>query len=119
MELKTYLNEWISSETEEVGLYLAMARKAQREGYPEVAEVLKRIAYEEADHAAIACEMAEKIDSTKQNLQKMLEGERKAAQMRLEEAEHHQLPDSHWLYVTAQDESRHAEELSGLLNRYF
>ena len=44
-------------ETQEVGLYLAMARQAQREGYPEIAETLKRIAWEEAEHAARYAEL--------------------------------------------------------------
>ena len=63
-------------ETAEAGLYLAMARQAQREGYPEIAEALKRIAREEADHAARFAELNGLIsESTKENLEKMLNGE--------------------------------------------
>ena len=51
-EFKQSLNGQFSGETGEVGLYLAMARVAQRQGYPEIAEVLKVIAWEEAEHAA-------------------------------------------------------------------
>ena len=63
-------------ECAEVGMYLAMARQAQRDGLPEVAEVLKRIAYEEADHASHFAEMNNIIKPTlKENLEMMLEGE--------------------------------------------
>src|SRR5208282_2859024 len=63
-------------ETEEVGLYLAMARQAQREGYPEIAEALKRIAWEEAEHAARYAELNGLIsENTKENLEKMAHGE--------------------------------------------
>ena len=41
-----------TGECTEVGMYLAMSRVADREGFPEVAEAYKRIAYEEAEHAA-------------------------------------------------------------------
>lgn len=51
-ELKSSLDGQFNGETAEVGLYLAMARVAQRAGYPEVAEVLKVISWEEAEHAA-------------------------------------------------------------------
>ena len=39
-------------ETAEVGLYLAMAWQAHREGYPEVAAALESISRDEAQHAA-------------------------------------------------------------------
>ncbi len=65
-----------NGECKEVGLYLAMARQAQRDGYPEVAEMLKTIAWEEAEHAAQFAEMNGLISkSTKENLEKMLQGE--------------------------------------------
>jgi len=44
-------------ETGEVGLYLAMARQAEEQGYPEVAAALKGIAWEEAAHAARFAEL--------------------------------------------------------------
>ena len=64
-------------ECSEVGMYLAMARQAMREGYPEVAVVLEQIAREEAEHASRFCEMIGELvsSSTKENLQKMLNGE--------------------------------------------
>src|SRR5208337_2872591 len=63
-------------ETAETGLYLAMARQAQREGYPEIAEALKTIAWEEAEHAAGYAELNGLIsEKTRENLEKMLDGE--------------------------------------------
>jgi rubrerythrin len=111
-------------ETEEVGLYLAMARQAQREGYPEIAEVLKRIAWEEADHAARFAELNGLIsENTKANLEKMLLGElganngKKQAAIKAKEVnvdEAHDLLDE-----SSRDEARHHLMLKGLLKRFF
>ena len=46
-----------TGECSEVGMYLAMSRVADRQGYPEVAEAYKRIAFEEAEHAAKFAEL--------------------------------------------------------------
>lgn len=63
-------------DTSEVGLYLAMAHQAQQEGYPEVAETLKTIAWEEAQHAArYALLNGMTSASTKENIERMLAGE--------------------------------------------
>ncbi len=63
-------------ETQEVGMYLAMSRQASREGYGELAEVFKRLAWEEAEHAARFAEMNGVIKPTlKENVEMMLEGE--------------------------------------------
>ena len=51
-DLEKLVNANFNGECQEVGMYLAMARLAQREGMPEVAEVLKTIAWEEAEHAS-------------------------------------------------------------------
>ena len=42
------LNAHWQGECGEVGMYLAMSRQADREGYPEIAEAFKRYAFEEA-----------------------------------------------------------------------
>jgi rubrerythrin len=111
-------------ETWEVGIYLAMARQAQREGYPEVALVLKEIALEEAQHAALFAELSGRISkSTKENLEKMLKGEieankgKRAAALRAKEAGIDQAHDV--LDESSRDEARHARALKGLLDRYF
>lgn len=111
-------------ETMEVGLYLAMARQAQREGYPEIAEVLEKIAWEEALHAAHFAELNGKISAcTKENLEKMLAGERGANKGKREaavKAKESNLDPAHDFFdESSRDEARHARALEGLLNRYF
>ena len=111
-------------ETTEVGLYLAMARQAQREGYPEIAEVLKSIALDEAWHAAWFAELNEKISaSTKVNLEKMLSGEQSANKGKREaalKAKEAGVDEAHDLFdESSRDEARHARALEGLLKRYF
>lgn len=111
-------------ETQEVGMYLAMARLAQREGMPEVAEVLKTIAWEEAEHAAQFAEMNEIIKPTlKENLEMMLEGEtmankeKKSAAKKAKECD---IDPAHDFFdESSRDEARHAKMLKGILERYF
>ncbi len=110
-------------ETHEVGLYLAMARQAQREGYPEVAETLKRIAWEEADHAARYAELLGLIsESTRENVRKMMEGEIGANKGKREaavKAKELNVDEAHDLFdESSRDEARHALMLKGLLDRY-
>ncbi|MBI4849346.1 MAG: rubrerythrin family protein [Nitrospirae bacterium] len=111
-------------ETYEVGIYLAMARQAQREGYAEIAEALKRIALEEADHAARYAELNGLIsDNTKVNLEKMLNGELGANKGKREaaiKAKEVNVDEAHDLFdESSRDEARHAQMLNGLLNRFF
>ncbi len=111
-------------ETMEVGLYLAMARQAQREGMPEVADVLKSIAMDEAWHAARFAELNGLISGdTKANIEKMLKGEieanngKKQAATKAKEAGIDEAHD--FLDESSKDEARHARALEGLLKRYF
>lgn len=111
-------------ETQEIGLYLAMARQAQREGYPEIAETLKRIAWEEADHAARYAELNGLIsENTKENLEKMLNGEIGANKGKREsavKAKEANIDEAHDLFdESSRDEARHAMMLNGLINRFF
>jgi rubrerythrin len=111
-------------ETQEVGLYLAMARQAQREGYPEIAEGLKRIAREEAEHAARYAELNGLIsESTKENLEKMLNGEMGANKGKREsavKAREASIDEAQDLFSeSSRDEARHAMMLKGLLERFF
>jgi rubrerythrin len=111
-------------ETEEVGLYLAMARQAQRQGYPEIAETLKRIAWEEAEHAARYAELNGLIsESTKENLEKMAQGEmganngKRASAIKAKEVN---VDEAHDLFdESSRDEARHHMMLKGLLERFF
>jgi rubrerythrin len=110
-------------ETAEVGLYLAMARQADREGYPEVARALKDIAWDEANHAAQFAELNGLIvKSTRENIERMLTGERNANKGKREAAlkskEHNIDPAHDFFDESARDEGRHARALEGLLKRY-
>ncbi len=111
-------------ETSEVGLYLAMARQAEREGYPEVAMILVNIAWEEAGHAAHFAELNGLISaSTRDNLEKMLAGETGANKGKREaalKAKEVGCDPAHDIFdESSRDEGRHARSLEGLLNRYF
>lgn len=111
-------------ETGEIGLYLAMAKQAQREGYPDIGEVMEKIAFEEAWHAAGYAELAGKISiSTKENLQRMLKGEEGANKFKRESAlksKEAGIDEAHDFFdVSARDEARHAKALKGILERHF
>jgi len=111
-------------ECTEVGLYLAMARQAEREGLPEVANVLRKIAFEEAEHAAHFAEMNGIIsENLKENIEKMLEGECKANKEKKEvakKAKELNIDPAHdYFDESSRDEARHAMMLKGLLERYF
>ncbi len=111
-------------ECSEVGLYLAMARQAQREGYPEVAEALKTIAWEEAMHAAQFAEMNGLIaPSLKENMERMLTGEIGANKGKKEAAkaarECNCDPAHDFFDESSRDEARHARMLKGMLGRFF
>ncbi|MDL2211874.1 NADH peroxidase [Erysipelotrichaceae bacterium OttesenSCG-928-M19] len=114
-----------NAEITEVGMYLAMARVAYREGYPEVAEVLRQIAWEEAEHAAKFEELAQDkiFASTKENLEKMVHGENGACELRMKiaaEAKKQNLDAIHdAVHEISKDEARHGKALQGMLNRYF
>lgn len=71
------LRENFQGECTEVGMYLAMARVAHREGYPEIGLYWEKAAFEEAEHAAKFAEMLGEVvtDSTKKNLQMRVEAE--------------------------------------------
>lgn len=112
-------------ECTEVGMYLAMARVAEREGYPEVAEAYKRYAYEEADHASKFAELLGEVitDSTKKNLQMRVDAETGACAGKLELAKRAKQLGYDAIHDTvhemAKDEARHGAGFKGLLNRYF
>jgi rubrerythrin len=114
-----------TGECTEVGMYLAMSRQADREGYPEVAEAYKRIAFEEADHAARFAEMLGEVlaADTKTNLQRRVEAEFGACQGKKEIAtlakqlNYDAIHDT--VHEMCKDEARHGKAFEGLLKRYF
>jgi len=124
-EIVEGLRENFTAECSEVGMYLAMARAAHREGYPEVGLYYEKAAWEEAEHAAKFAELLGEVvsPSTKENLQKRVEAERGATEGKLvlaKKAKALNLDAIHdTVHEMAKDEARHGRAFEGLLNRYF
>ncbi|CUU48035.1 MULTISPECIES: NADH peroxidase [Clostridium] len=112
-------------ECTEVGMYLAMSRQADREGYPEVAEAYKRIAFEEAEHAARFAELLGEVvvADTKANLQARVDAEHGACQGKKDLATLAKKLNLDAIHDTVhemcKDEARHGKAFKGLLDRYF
>jgi len=114
-----------AGECTEVGMYLAMSRQADREGYPEVAEAYKRIAFEEADHAARFAELLGEVvvPCTKTNLKMRVEAENGACQgkkdlaTKAKKLNYDAIHDT--VHEMCKDEARHGMAFKGLLERYF
>lgn len=119
------LKEHFLGECTEVGMYLAMSRQADREGYTEVAEAYKRIAFEEAEHAAKFAELLGEVvsTSTKTNLQMRADAEAGACEAKLaiakraKELNYDAIHDT--VHEMCKDEARHGAAFKGLLKRYF
>ena len=124
-EIMEGLRQNFLGECTEVGMYLAMSRQADREGYPEVAEAYKRIAFEEAEHAAKFAELlGEVVDvSTKKNLEMRVIAEHGATQGKKDiatKAKQLNLDAIHdTVHEMCKDEARHGMAFQGLLKRYF
>lgn len=114
-----------AGECTEVGMYLAMSRQADREGYPEIAEAYKRIAFEEAEHAAKFAELLGEVvvPCTKTNLKVRVEAEAGACAGKFELAKRAKQLGFDAVHDTvhemAKDEARHGAAFAGLLKRYF
>lgn len=112
-------------ECTEVGMYLAMSRQADREGFPEIAEAYKRIAFEEAEHAAKFGELLGEVVSadTKSNLQVRVDAEFGACDGKLQIAKrakelgYDAIHDT--VHEMCKDEARHGKVFDGLLKRFF
>ena len=118
------LNNHFVGECTEVGMYLAMSRQADREGYPEVAEAFKRYAWEEAEHAAKFAELlGDCVWDTKTNLERRMnaEAEDNSDKYRIaKRAKELNLDAIHdTVHEMAKDEARHGKGFEGLYNRYF
>lgn len=124
-EIKQGLRENFQGECSEVGMYLAMSRVAEREGYPEIAEAYKRYAFEEAEHAAKFAELLGEVltDSTKKNLQMRIDAECGACSGKMDLAKQAKALNLDAIHDTvhemAKDEARHGRGFEGLLKRYF
>ena len=112
-------------ECTEVGMYIAMSRQADREGYPEVGEAYKRIAWEEAEHASKFAEILGEVvvPSTKSNLSARVEAEYGACEGKKKLAtlaKQNNLDAIHdTVHEMCKDEARHGRAFKGLLDRYF
>ena len=119
------LRDNFNGECCEVGMYLAMSRQADREGYPEVAEAFKRYALEEAEHAAKFAELLGEVltDSTKKNVELRAAAEQGACAGKLaiakraKELGYDAIHDT--VHEMCKDEARHGKGFDGLLKRYF
>lgn len=118
------LNAHFNGECTEVGMYLAMSRQADREGYPEVAEAFKRYAWEEAEHAAKFAELlGDVVWDTKTNLEKRKDAEcgacedKKRIATRAKQLNLDAIHDT--VHEMCKDEARHGKGFEGLYNRYF
>lgn len=119
------LNANFTGECTEVGMYLAMSRQADREGYPEIAEAYKRIAFEEAEHASKFAELLGDVltSDTKKNLEMRVEAEFGACKGKKDLAtlakklNYDAIHDT--VHEMCKDEARHGCAFQGLLNRYF
>ena len=114
-----------NGECSEVGMYLAMARVAHREGYPEIGMYYEKAAYEEAEHAAKFAELLGEVvtDSTKKNLELRVEAENGATAGKTDLAKRAKAANLDAIHDTvhemARDEARHGKAFAGLLKRYF
>ena len=114
-----------NGECTEVGMYLAMARVAFREGYPEVGMYYEKAAYEEAEHAAKFAELLGEVvtDSTKKNLELRVAAENGATAGKTDLAKRAKAANLDAIHDTvhemARDEARHGKAFKGLLDRYF
>ena len=114
-----------AGECSEVGMYLAMARVAHREGYPEIGMYWEKAAYEEAEHAAKFAELLGEVvtDSTKKNLEMRVDAEFGATDGKMalaKLAKELNLDAIHdTVHEMARDEARHGKAFEGLLKRYF
>ena len=112
-------------ECSEVGMYLAMARVAHREGYPEIGLYWEKAAYEGAEHAAKFAELLGEVvtDSTKKNLEMRVEAENGATAGKTDLAKRAKAAGLDAIHDTvhemARDEARHGKAFAGLLKRYF
>ena len=112
-------------ECSEVGMYLAMARVAHREGYPEIGLYYEKAAWEEAEHAAKFAELLGEVvtNSTQKNLELRVAAENGATAGKVDLATRAKALNLDAIHDTVhemgRDEARHGKAFAGLLKRYF
>lgn len=123
-EILEGLRAHFAGECSEVGMYIAMSRQADREGYPEIADAFKRYAFEEAEHAAKFAELlGECVWDTKTNVQKRMLAEQGACEDKFRIAKLAKAQNLDAIHDTvhemARDEARHGAGFQGLWKKYF
>ena len=124
-DIKADLRANFEGECSEVGMYLAMARVAHREGYPEIGLYWEKAAWEEAEHASKFAELLGEVvtDSTKKNLEMRVDAENGATAGKFDLAKRAKAANLDAIHDTvhemARDEARHGKAFEGLLKRYF
>ena len=124
-QLVEMLRDHFNAECCEVGMYLAMSRQAERDGYPEVADAFRRYACDEADHAARIAELLGEVvtDCTRKNVKMRADAEAGACRSKLEIATRAKQLNYDAIHDTvhemAKDEARHGAGFAGLYSRYF
>ena len=123
-EILKGLRDHFAGECSEVGMYLAMSRQADREGYPEIAAAFRQYAFEEAEHCAKFAELlGEVVWDTKTNLEKRMMAEAGACEDKFRIAKRAKQLDLDAIHDTvhemAKDEARHGKGFEGLYKRYF
>lgn len=119
------LREHYRIECHEVGAYLAMARRADSQGYPEIANTFQRMAHEEAGHAARLAELLGEAlsESTEKNVEARVQAEldaskgKQALAVLAKELGYDVIHAT--LHDMCKDEARHGSALEGILKRYF
>ncbi len=119
------LRQNFTGECTEVGMYLAMSRAADREGYPEIADTFRRYAFEEAEHAAKCAELLGEVvtESTEENLKRRIDAEHGACAGKKDLAKLAKELGIDAVHDTvhemAKDEARHGKGFRGLMKHYF
>ena len=124
-EILQGLRDNFNGECSEVGMYLAMARVAHREGYPEIGLYWEKAAYEEAEHAAKFAELLGEVitDSTKKNLEMRVDAECGATEGKMaiaKKAKELGIDAIHdTVHEMAHEEASNGKAFKGQLERYF
>lgn len=123
-DIRADLEANFAGECTEVGMYLAMARVAHREGYPEIGLYWEKAAWEEAEHASKFAELlGDCVWDTKTNLEKRMNAESGACEDKKRIATRAKALNLDAIHDTvhemAKDEARHGKGFEGLYNRYF
>ena len=119
------LRNIFSRECLEVGMYLAMSSIAHKEGYSKISKIYKKIAYEEANHAAVLAELLGEVvkSGTKDNLEEIIKGEYEAAQSKLKLAKKAKELGLETIYTAlntmCKEEAKHGKEFISLQKEFF